>query len=156
MRQAYPTNGGGEPDFYRITYISSAKGDIGKAELDAILDVSRRLNARDAVGGLLLYHDGHFFQCFEGPREAAEDTFARIRRDPRHAGLIVLASHPVEQRRFRRWSMAFFPIDQLTSRQRQDFVDFTQVEAHFSEAAKAGDPTATLIESFVGSFRGLE
>lgn len=144
-----------ETDLHRITYISSAHGDVGKAGLDAILDVSRRDNEAANVTGLLLYHEGNFFQTIEGPVEKVETTFARIRRDNRHRGIIVMESHGVRQRLFRRWSMAFRPIDQLTSAQRQDFDGFSLVLSHFSQAARGGEETATLIESFLSSFRDL-
>jgi hypothetical protein len=144
-----------ETDLRRISYISSARSSLTKDDLDAILDASRRQNEAAGITGLLLYHDGNFFQAMEGGFEHAERTFARIRRDNRHRGIIVLESHAVPERLFRRWSMAFRPIDELTSRQKQDFIGFSQVSAHFSEAAKSGEGTATLIESFLKSFRDL-
>lgn len=142
-------------DLHRISYLSSARRSITKADLDAILDVSRRNNAAAGITGLLLFHDGSFFQSLEGIEGAARQTFARIRGDQRHRGIIVMESRPVAERLFRRWSMAFKPIDDLSAAQRQDFLGFAEASDHFAGPASAGDPTAILIDSFLASFRDL-
>jgi len=69
--------------------------------------VSRRNNARVAVTGMLLYHDGNFMQALEGPREAVTRVFGRIERDARHGGSLVLLQADRPQRLFTEWSMAF-------------------------------------------------
>lgn len=144
-----------ESDLHRISYLSSARRSITKADLEAILDVSRRKNEVAGITGLLLYHDGSFFQTLEGMDAAVREIFASIRGDQRHRGIIVMEQRPVGERLFGRWSMAFKPIDELSAEQLQDFLGFAEAFDHFAGPASAGDPTAILIDSFLASFRDL-
>ncbi len=87
----------------QLVYISTARGPIDMA---AILRVSRRNNARDAITGLR-YHDGRrFLQALEGKDAAIEATFARISADERHRAVVVLSRRTVETREFGPWEMA--------------------------------------------------
>ncbi len=87
----------------QLVYISSAKG---KPDVNDILAVSRRNNARDGVTGLL-YADGvRFLQALEGPEDKVLAAFARIEKDPRHRAVVVLSRRTVEVREFGPWQMA--------------------------------------------------
>jgi len=46
-------------------------------------------------------------QTIEGAPAAIEALYAKIRRDPRHSGLILICDEPVAQRSYGDWSMAF-------------------------------------------------
>jgi hypothetical protein len=78
-----------------------------RAEVDAILDASRRNNAEAGVTGALIFNRGVFAQVLEGPRRSIEETFERIQRDERHSDVQVLAFDAVDHRGFPSWSMAF-------------------------------------------------
>ena len=65
-----------------------------------LLAVARRNNPRAGVTGQLLYKDGNFMQLIEGDEAAVRALFARIERDPRHGGVIVLLDHVVPEREF--------------------------------------------------------
>jgi hypothetical protein len=56
---------------------------------------------------MLLYKDGNFMQAVEGPDDALETIYAKIRRDPRHRGILELTRQQIEQREFPCWSMGF-------------------------------------------------
>ena len=87
----------------QLVYISSA---VDTAGTTAILAASRRNNARDGITGLL-YADGvRFLQALEGPPEAVEPTFERIRADPRHRAIVLLSRRTIESREFGLWDMA--------------------------------------------------
>ena len=87
----------------QLVYISTARGPV---DMTAILRVSRRNNARDAVTGLL-YHDGRrFLQALEGDEVAVQAAFARIEADERHRAVVVLSRRFVEAREFGPWQMA--------------------------------------------------
>ena len=87
----------------QLVYISTARGPV---DMTAILRVSRRNNARDAVTGLL-YHDGRrFLQALEGEEAEVEAAFARIAADPRHRAVVVLSRRTVDTREFGPWEMA--------------------------------------------------
>lgn len=87
----------------QLVYISTAAKDAVCAD---ILRTSRRNNGRDGITGLL-YADGvRFLQALEGPEEAVEAAYARIKTDPRHKAQVVLSRREVEAREFGNWEMA--------------------------------------------------
>ena len=94
----------------RLTYYSrnaiAEAGADGPGEVGRLLAVSRRNNARDGITGALLRSEGHFAQTLEGPPDAVERAFERIRRDWRHADLVVLRREPADARLFEGCPMA--------------------------------------------------
>ncbi|MFN3715045.1 MAG: BLUF domain-containing protein [Alcanivoracaceae bacterium] len=92
---------------YQIVYVSTATREYGKDELTRILAASRRNNSRDGVTGMLCYHGGTFFQMLEGERSRVEAVMARVEKDPRHHGVMVLLEQDVTERELPDWSMAF-------------------------------------------------
>lgn len=78
-----------------------------REEVDRILAVSQRNNARAGVTGALIFNNGFFGQVLEGPEEAVDATFERIQADPRHRDVTVLGVKPVVERAFGDWSMGF-------------------------------------------------
>lgn len=90
----------------QMLYISTVS-PCETIDLPAILAIARRNNDADAITGLLMFNGKRFLQVLEGPHEAIERTFGRIRRDPRHRAQVVLARKTLEQREFGEWSMAF-------------------------------------------------
>ena len=97
-------------DLHRLVYVSRnalpADGDP-RAEIERILDVSRRNNARAGVSGALMFNAGLFAQVLEGSRFAVEETFERIQCDERHDDVRILEFGPVAERRFDAWSMTW-------------------------------------------------
>lgn len=92
---------------HAVAYVSSAHHLMDDAELEYLLLASREQNRRSEITGVLLYHDGSFFQYFEGPSPAVTATYARIRASRRHHGLIELLHRPVHAREFQQWDMGF-------------------------------------------------
>ena len=96
---------------YRVLYCSRnfipGSSDIVAAEVQGILDVSRRNNLRAGVTGGLLFSAGCFAQVLEGPTDAVEEAFERIQCDGRHSDVTVLQAGPIVSRDFPDWSMAF-------------------------------------------------
>jgi hypothetical protein len=90
-----------------FVYVSTAVKAFSQAELEALLDVSRRRNDACGVTGMLLYVDGNFMQLLEGPEDAVAATRARIAADPRHHTLITLLHTERSERHFQDWSMGF-------------------------------------------------
>jgi hypothetical protein len=54
---------------------------------------------------MLLYKDGNFMQVLEGEEAPVQALYAKIRRDPRHRGVLSLLQGPVDDRQFPSWSM---------------------------------------------------
>lgn len=93
---------------HRLVYCSRAALSGPRpveAELERILAVSRRNNARDGLTGALLFTEGSFAQVLEGPLDAIERAFERIGRDPRHGAVTVLQFAKQAERCFPAWSM---------------------------------------------------
>lgn len=98
-----------DENLYRLAYCSRntiQAGADSAAELGAILDVSRRNNARDGLTGALLFSDGAFGQIIEGEYRAVERVFEHIQNDERHGDVVVLTFEPVAHRSFGPWAMA--------------------------------------------------
>ena len=93
-----------------LLYTSNTFKPLAQTDLALILEHARRNNAANGVTGILLYAHTLVMQYLEGPRDAVDRTFEKIRRDPRHYGVQVLLRHDVRERRFDRWSMAFEPV----------------------------------------------
>jgi len=92
----------------QLVYVSSSRPGLAPAEPEAILAVSRRNNARDAITGFL-YSDGRrFLQALEGPEDKVLTTVERIRTDPRHRAIVVLSDRQIAEREFGTWAMAHY------------------------------------------------
>ena len=90
-----------------IAYVSTAEGALTDAELEGLLTSARRRNEEQGVTGVLLFHDGTFFQYFEGPTAGVDEVYGHIRRSKLHGGIIELERTPVAERQFPRWLMGF-------------------------------------------------
>jgi hypothetical protein len=94
---------------YFLLYVSRSllrlPGQSG--EVDRIVAVARRENARLGVTGALIFTRAHFAQVLEGDRQAVETLMARIRGDSRHDRVTVVAEGPRDERLFPQWSMAY-------------------------------------------------
>ncbi|SFP49303.1 BLUF domain-containing protein [Sphingomonas rubra] len=89
----------------QLLYVSSRPMRIA-VNIGDILHQSRRNNGAAGVTGLL-YTDGtRFLQVIEGPEDAVDETFARIKADPRHRAVVILSDRTVTTREFGDWSMA--------------------------------------------------
>lgn len=138
---------------YRIVYWSTATGEAATpGGLAGILDVSRRKNAQAGITGLLLAHEGSFFQILEGPRPEVMQCLARISRDPRHHGLLTLRAAEEPERAFPAWRMGFAAPGDLPAEGRGAVMDLVSL----SDPGASADPRVQrLIETVLGSFRAL-
>lgn len=89
----------------RLIYISTARQVTTRAQLGQILRISRENNASVGVTGLLVAGGKRFLQALEGPNEVVERTFARIKGDDRHLGVVVLTRQIVDEPAFGSWAM---------------------------------------------------
>jgi len=92
---------------YQIIYISSATELLSDDSLRALLAASQSRNAKREVTGLMLYAEGNIIQIIEGPQFEVESLFAKISKDPRHAGLMKLSQKEIEKREFPEYKMGF-------------------------------------------------
>ncbi len=105
-------------DLCQLIYASRSKSDpyghaVGaSSEVAGIVSQAQRNNHALAIGGVLCFGDGHFFQCLEGERATVEALYDRIEKDPRHDNVALLRKELVLHRQYRRWSMKFLGVDQ--------------------------------------------
>lgn len=97
------------PDLFCIAYHSRAllPEDAGarREALSQILASSRRNNAAQNVGGVLMVMRDSFIQVLEGPQRAVQQAFDRIAADDRHEDLAILHMGFVAAPSFTEWSM---------------------------------------------------
>ena len=94
------------PPLKAIVYVSASVQPMTRDMLEALLADARRLNLESGVTGALIYSDGMFMQYFEGAPEAADETYARIRRSRQHSRIVEMMNEPVATREFPDWQMA--------------------------------------------------
>lgn len=94
-----------------LIYVSTSVKLLNDEELLDILKASRENNSSKDVTGLLLYKGGNFMQVLEGPDEAVEALYEKIKADPRHKDVNVLSREQISARQFPAWEMAFQNLD---------------------------------------------
>jgi hypothetical protein len=90
-----------------LVYVSSATGQLGQAQIDGLLESSRRFNASAGVTGTLLHHDGAFLQYLEGPSDGLARVWQRVVACRMHHGITELVREPIPARFFDQWHMGF-------------------------------------------------
>ena len=91
----------------RLLYASRAAGKIDDQLVKSILTCSREHNPEHGITGLLCFQPGEdvFLQVIEGARDAVNDLYRNIVRDPRHGDVMLLAYTEILERRFASWKM---------------------------------------------------
>jgi hypothetical protein len=99
-------NGPRDPDaLASLIYRSRACDSFSEDALLRLLARARTRNAEIAVTGVLVYERDRFFQCVEGPEASLTIVMDRIRSDPRHVDLEILAHQGIPSRLFPAWHM---------------------------------------------------
>ena len=109
--------------FY-LVYVSVTAEKASKDDLLEILARSRTKNAEAGITGMLLYKDGNYMQVLEGEEKAVRDLYARIRRDPRHLGIVTLVEGRRDNRCFGDWSMGFQDLSSPEARDVPGYSEF--------------------------------
>jgi hypothetical protein len=91
----------------RLLYASRSVSEIDDAMLGAIMERSGRFNTEHGITGILCtYPQGRvFLQALEGGREAVNELYGNIVRDPRHRDVTVLDYAEITERLFSSWRM---------------------------------------------------
>jgi hypothetical protein len=113
------------PALHRVVYLSTAVGVLRADELDRIYLRAKAANARAGITGLLLFYEGMFLQVLEGPAAGITSLMERIRKDRRHANIIVPEAGPITERAFES-SMQFVAARNLSPGEKQAFSDLRQ------------------------------
>ena len=107
-----------------LIYASTATRDLSKDDLNELLAQCRKNNAELGITGMLLYKGGNFMQVLEGEEETVRSLYAKIGRDPRHRGDILLQQGTQEERQFSGWSMGFRNLESQESRSTPAYSEF--------------------------------
>jgi hypothetical protein len=104
---------------HSIAYLSrsaiTAEGAPLGIEVGSILNSAHKNNIRHRVTGALLYSGGWFAQVLEGNLTDVELILENIMCDKRHNGVTIVHNHPITERSFAAWSMAFAGINDISS-----------------------------------------
>lgn len=130
-----------------LLYLSRASNDMNEATLKEIVDTSHENNRPDGLTGCLLFQDGYFLQLLEGSREKVLHLMERVKRDPRHQNVQIVAQGYEQRRIFLDWSMGFHDMSNLEGE--PDFSGWRKRTISFPELAE----DARTCYAFVSAFR---
>ncbi len=88
---------------FQLAYISKAKVSISPDELTDLSNDAGTRNQTINVTGMLLYHNGSFFQFLEGNEQVINDLYEHIAKDPRHSNCEIIYAHEAGNRLFSDW-----------------------------------------------------
>jgi hypothetical protein len=119
-------------------YVSSAAKPMAEEEILELLRIARAKNERLGITGMLLYREGNFLQVLEGPASAIDQVIDKIKKDPRHKGLILMSRKPVEERLFPEWQMAFRNMNKTpgADQGRSPFLDLGSADEEVGEQSQ--------------------
>jgi len=89
----------------RLLYASRASTPLSPEVIESILVASRRNNPALGITGLLCHSGDIFMQVLEGGRQAVNELYNHISRDPRHGEIVLLQYEEITERRFAGWTM---------------------------------------------------
>ena len=98
-----------KPDLKHLIYCSKPTA-FDQECLSEILTVSRENNTQTDVTGALICRSDLYFQYLEGPIEAVDNTFKRIRLDTRHSDIHKIKEDKTSRRLFASWAMREDPV----------------------------------------------
>lgn len=133
---------------FELSYISETYAPMTDADLQEILEKSRRNNKESGITGLLLYRPPLFIQLLEGPKEAVLATYERIKKDPRHGSISGLIQGDTKTRSFENWQMGFKTPKDSEIRQIEGFSDFLESSWTLSELTDNPTRSHRLLMSF--------
>ncbi|WP_114521199.1 BLUF domain-containing protein [Altererythrobacter sp. ZODW24] len=102
----------------QFVYISTAPG-LSEDQVDEIVKSASRNNAKQNIGGFLLYNGRNFLQLLEGEGSQLLLLMSHIMTDPRHTGVLKLEDIPLEHRICEKWNMRRIRIGSSVSERRK-------------------------------------
>lgn len=96
---------------YRLVYTSARSKSCDDAEIEKILEASRRNNKPLGVTGMLIYTQDRFLQVLEGEYDKVMSLYHKIEKDRRHGGTNMRFCEEVSTRYFLDWDMASKKMD---------------------------------------------
>jgi hypothetical protein len=102
------------PTLETFVYCSRAAEGVDDAEVDRMVEWSKRRNLARDITGVLVFGSGVFFQWIEGPPAQVKDLIASLHGDPRHYDIVSL-DRSVDQRErlYPNWQMELVGADDI-------------------------------------------
>lgn len=125
----------------QLVYASRQSVDFDGLGLVSLLYTARERNPTLSITGVLLYANGMFVQCLEGPAENVDALYDRISRDRRHTDIVLLQSIEIGERHFESWMMGCAKVS--------DFQAVELMRAEWEAASEAMDRSDTLSPGFM-------
>ncbi|MFV8281555.1 BLUF domain-containing protein [Christiangramia marina] len=136
-----------------ISYISQQSHILKDADMETLLNSSRKNNAASDITGLLISYQGLFIQYIEGEASTVDNLFQRIKKDPRHHSVVEISSDFLEYRQFRNWSMAF---RKLSSKKAEAILGHRDLDRNAileSDKMHGKHPALKLLDSFLNNLQ---
>lgn len=118
-----------------IVYFSFSVKPFSEADINAILEQSRRHNSEHNISGMLLYLNGSVIQVLEGDEDDLNQLYSRIKVDTRHRNVTQVFSRPILERVFQKWSMGY---ETVTLQELDNIRDIVRIYDDERLAAEAG------------------
>lgn len=134
-------------DLIQLIYSSRPFG-YDEATLSGILLDARRANPRDGITGALICRRDIYLQLLEGPSNAVQAAYGRIRRDDRHIDLCLHLSDSVPHRLFDAWDMLHDPARSLIWPP-ENLSDETRETLHPAEVRRVFEDLARSVQTAV-------
>ena len=138
--------------FYLI-YISSAVSLFSGKELSDLLEISRRNNHALGITGMLLYKDGNFMQFLEGPKDEVIALLEKIKKDPRHRGVMTLLQQENAEREFSDWAMGFKKLESQEVPASAGYSDFLNLPLNSERYMENPSKSLKLLMNFKRTMR---
>ena len=135
-------------EYLQMIYISAATVPFTPEDLANLLGKARANNSSVGVTGMLVYHEGSFFQVLEGPEEEVFNIYDIIADDPRHDEVKLLLKSTVEKRSFEDWSMGFVNPEKALFQQIPGFADFFKPGFSVPEMRKEDSTLGRVMSEF--------
>lgn len=135
----------------QLTYASKSAAILGPGDVKDILQSSARNNQRLGVTGALCLANGIFLQQLEGDRQAVNNLYHKILKDPRHKDPAVLDFSEIVARRFGSWSMGLIA---ATQENRQLYLKYSSA-AEFDPYAMSPGTLRAFFDEMVNNVRWL-
>lgn len=126
----------------QLTYASTLSPGVDVSELARIKESSERNNPKNGISGTLVFGNDFFLQHLEGGREAVNQLFNKISRDPRHSHILLLDYSELAERDFDQWAMRVLL---LTQEKINLILKFTTT-GNFNPYEMSGQSTVALLK----------
>lgn len=133
----------------QLIYFSQATVPFNESQLAWLLRQARTFNAAHGITGILLYGNEQFLQVLEGEPPTVQALYAHIRQDPRHRSVVTYADHPIAERAFTEWNMAFQPLAPRQFTQFASCVSPAEVHLERENLREADQQLLQLLRTFI-------